>query len=137
MILCSYLLFNLSLINSNLSSYVFCVTNISSIFVFFVSILIFILFMRFEICNFKIINFFGSVSFGVYLFHDNFFMREILWKDIFKVSLWSNNCLFIVYGLIIAFVIYFIFGIVECFRKLIIDRLLFDKIYNKLLVNKR
>ena len=131
MILFSYMMFKLSLTNYNLSGYIFSITNISSVLVFIVSVCMFLLFKQIKIKSSKIINLFGSVSFGVYLFHDNFLMRDILWNNIFKIGLWNCNIMFIFHGILVAIFIYVVFGIVEYFRSLIMDKFLFNKISNK------
>lgn len=57
----------------------------SSIFILGIAIGMFLIFLNKKEFSNKYINFIASLSFGVYLIHDNFLMRPILWNNIFHV----------------------------------------------------
>lgn len=125
MVIFSLLLFKLSLVNEDIKNYIYCASSISSVLVFMVSMCIFLLFKNIKINYCKIINLLGSVSFGVYLFHDNFFMRDMLWRDLFGVRNWNSNFMFVVYGIGVSILIYVVFGGLEYIRALVMDKWLF------------
>lgn len=112
--------------------YEFIFSEISSVLIFIVAVLVFLLFRDLNIGKSKIINFFGSVSFGVYLFHDHFLMREILWKVMFHVGNYYNDGLmFLLGGILVAVLIYIVGGVIESGRKCLFDEYLFPLILNK------
>jgi len=126
------ILSNLVLSNPILYDFVFSFADLKSIFIFLVAIFLFMFFKQLDIKNCRIINLLGSVSFGVYLFHDNFLMRDILWVILFKVSNYYDFSCFFIYGLFLAVLVYIVGGFIESIRKIIFDNKLFDFFWNKI-----
>lgn len=50
------------------------------------SLLLFLGFRKINIGHKKIINIIASATFGVYLLHDNYLIRDLLWKKLFKTA---------------------------------------------------
>ena len=81
-------------------------------------------------CN-RIINYVASLTFGVYLIHDNIFVREFLWKNLLNVKniVFSNGLL--IYYIIIVLLVF----IVSCFiemLKIVLFNKLFDNVSSKI-----
>ena len=130
-VLFSIVLFKLSFYNVYLGNYVSSFSGLQSIFVFVSSICIFLYFKDLNLKVSKVINLLGSVSFGVYLFHDHFLMRTILWKNLFRVSMFYESGMFFFYGIFVSVVVYFIAGIIEYVRKRIIDDKIMPILFQK------
>ena len=76
----------------------------------------------------KIINYISSSVFGIYLIHDNQYLRAYLWNDIFLLNKYVNSRLLILYMLTTIFIIFVCSSLIELVRKNIIE-----KIYVKLI----
>jgi len=94
------------------------------------AILIFFFFKEMNIKNNNAINFISSLVFGIYLFHDNYLIRNIIWSDIFKVRTYffSSPMLYLYYALKCTIIIFFIGTIIELIRKKIFEDFFFKKI---------
>lgn len=105
---------------SNLFAYY---REMNSIFILIPSIALFYIFKEWKLrCN-KVINYFASISFAVYLFHENNFMRYRLWHNIFGMEFIKNIPGGVFSTLIIATIsFYLITAIIEFLRKNIIER---------------
>ena len=113
-----YILY-LSFSNIALVNYIYEFSKISSILLFVSAICLFMFFKELNIGKIKVVNFFASVSFGVYLFHDNLFMRDFLCKSLFSwTKLLDNGSVFVV-GILVAVLVYLVGGVIEILRKFI------------------
>lgn len=119
--------------------------------ILFLSIAIFNLFAKLNIRSSKIINLISSCVFGIYLIHDNNYIRSVLWSKIFHVSNYVDSNLLILYMFGSVLLVFVVCLVIEFIRKNTIERLtnkildtpcdyiekkyfeLFDKVYNKLL----
>ena len=71
-------------------------SSTTSILIMLEAIYLFVYFKELKIKNNKYINLIAGTTFGIYLFHDNFFIRKILWIDIFKnYRFYNSKVLFI------------------------------------------
>ncbi len=91
-----------------------------------ISILVFILFNKISIKNNKYINNIAKQTFGIYLIHDNYIIRNFIWKKVFKVSDYynSNFLHFISYTLLVVLAIFIVCGIIEFIRKYVESKML-------------
>ena len=87
------------------------------------------IFTSFSITS-RIINVVGSLTFGIYLIHDNRFVRDVLWTDWLNCKRYALNWFFPFYALAIVVCVFTICGVVEYIRKLCFDRL-FQKLSNR------
>lgn len=82
-----------------------------------ISISIFIFFMNYEIQNNGIINSIGSTTFGIYLFHESFFCRFLIWDGIIKVySKLFQTSLFWLYDFISVCCVFLVTSLFEFLR---------------------
>ena len=90
----------------------------NSLFVLVVSVGIFILMLRRKSYYSKLINTIGSATFGVYLIHDNTFVRAFLWGNLFTAGFIENKGAVGAIILIVAIVIlvYISCTVIECIR---------------------
>lgn len=129
----SYFIGNLSLSNRVLGSYILSFGGIDSIFIFICVVSLFLFFKNIEIRKFKFINVLGSVSFGVYILHNNPLMRNVLWGKLFNSSsLYGNPVMFFCCGIVISICIYFVFGFIDFVRKKIVEDRVFVVIWDRL-----
>lgn len=99
-----------------------------------ISILLFLIFSKIDIGSNIVINTIASATFGVYLIHDNNYMREFLWKVIFKNSTYAFSGYLIPYSLFVIFVVYLACTLIELIRIYFIEDKylsLIDKVSNK------
>lgn len=71
----------------------------------------------------KIILKFSSTTFGVYLIHDNNFIRNILWSKIVCSSQYANTDFFISHVIISVIIIYSCCSLIDFFRKIIFAKI--------------
>lgn len=87
-----------------------------------ISIFLFIGFLNLKIKYNKIINLIASATFGVYLIHDNDYIRNFLWNILFKNATFSNNNLLIPYSLFVIVIVFLVCTIIELFRIYVIEK---------------
>lgn len=113
------------------SSYFFNRTSIISILF---SIALFSIFLKKDIFSNKLINNISACTFGIYLIHDNNYIRTILWTNILKVQKYVTTNYFIFHMIISIIMIFLICLLIEAIRKFIIEKHLF-KILDKKIDN--
>ena len=114
--------------NTSIVKYAYYFSGITSPFVLISGLGVFIIFKNLKIETNKCINYLGSISFSVYLLHDNPFFREILWKDIFATEKLYDINVFILSGHML-FVVVILFGasaLIEVVRKKL-ERIVFSR----------
>ena len=104
------------------------------------AVIFLVTFKNWNIKSSKIINKIASTTFGIYLIHENFFTKDIIWKQIVKGNEFINSPLLIlnaILGVLGVFIVSMIIYIIV--EKLIINNLLkiFSKIYSKLRCTKK
>ena len=72
---------------SNVENYV---SNINSPFVLTLTILIFTIFKNLKVKNNRVINKIASTTFGIYLIHENVFLRDIIWEQLVNGNKYIN-----------------------------------------------
>lgn len=93
-----------------------------------------LLFSKIEINN-TIISSISSLTFGIYLFHDNYYVRLYFIKDKFTFLSDTIVPLNIIYALLIALLVFTISMLVEFVRKKLFDLLKIDK-FAEIVVNR-
>lgn len=88
-----------------------------------ISICIFLIFLNLNIKNNKTINRIASCMLGVYLIHTNILIRDIIWKEIFKVDKLVNSPYLVLYELLIVSLIFVICVIIDFIRQKTIERI--------------
>lgn len=86
----------------------------------------------------KLINEIASCTFGIYLIHDNPFVRKVLWKEIFNIPELYKLSLFPIYAIGIVLIIFLCCCIIEYIRLKTIAKpmsnltnIVIDKVYKK------
>lgn len=106
----------------------------TSILIVGLAIGLLITFLKFNIsCN-KIINTIGGCTFGVYLIHDNNYVRSWIWVDTLKNYTYADSNFMIVHILLAVISVFIICTIIELLRKKLIEKpfmILVDKYYDK------
>lgn len=107
----------------------FIVTN-TSIFVIIVSVCMVIIFKNIRIKNNSIINYLASSTLGVYLIHENNYLRDIIWNKVWPNSYYYNSIAFIPLAILKIIVIYICCIIIDKIRYKIFGKIE-DKISRK------
>lgn len=93
----------------------------NSVFVYFGAAAFFIFFLNIKITNKsanKIINLFAPLTFGVYLIHDNVYIRKLLWNMVDAPS-HIDSMFFLIYAVAAVVLIYVVCSAVEKCRMII------------------
>ena len=65
----------------------------------------------------KWINIIASASFGVYLIHDDNFLRTFIWKDLFNVSSFEGSAVIIPYSIAVIIILYAVCTAIDLIRQ--------------------
>lgn len=69
------------------------------------------------------VNFLASLTFGIYLIHDNHYVRSVLWTDIFHCANHLTPKLIIPHMLGAASIVFIVCGAIELVRKITVEKL--------------
>ena len=81
-----------------------------------ISVLMFIGFSKIDIGYKRAINIISSATFGVYLLHDDPYIRPFLWNIVFRNASYSDSNLLIPYSLAVIIIVFILCTIVELVR---------------------
>lgn len=102
------------------------------------------LFMTFKDMTIKtngVINYISKSMFGVYLIHDNSYVRDILWHNVINTTFLSHHPLeYIFFGLVISICIFSICIFIDIIKRVVIDPLIikrFQELTNRFLIWSR
>ena len=101
--------------------------------VLILSVCLFMAFTTVKMKNCGIINVVASATFGVYLIHENHYVRNIFWQTIFDNASYQNTIQIIPISIVSVFIVYVICTLIELFRQLFIEKT-FTKMTDVLLV---
>ena len=104
---------------SNHTTYFFGQQKITTLLI---SITLFMMFVTWKIDDNKWINLIASATFGVYLIHDNDFVRTFIWKDLLRNAQYQESILLIPYSIMSVLFVYIICTIVDLIRQRIIEK---------------
>ncbi len=108
-------------------------TNINSILILAISIFMFLLFNNINIRQNKFINKISSTVFGIYIIHENTFMRKIIWENICNGRKYINSTSGLILNAFISIIMVFVVcSIIELIRQWI-AKLIQCMIMNKVL----
>ena len=85
--------------------------------------IIFLLFLTMKITGNRIINYIASLTFGIYLMHDNSILRPLLWEKIINTGKYINTDYFILFSVFSIVVVFISCGLIESFRILLLEKL--------------
>ena len=86
------------------------------------SIFVFCFFKNLQIKNNKLINLFASSTFGVYLIHENPFLKGVLWHEIFSIDKFIESKYLIFYMLFTVVSTFICCSIIDLFRSHFIEK---------------
>ena len=95
--------------------------NTDSYLLILLSAIVMLLFERIKFTS-KAVNLIASTTYGVYLIHDNLYIRGVLWTQILKTPSWVSNPWLFLYGAFAVFVVFVVCGIIDLLRQLIIEK---------------
>ena len=90
--------------------------------VLLISLFLFLGFNRLTIKYNPCINMISSATFGVYLIHDNYRTRTLLWHTLFNITKYVNTNNFILYSIFVIIAVFIISSCIELIRIYIIER---------------
>lgn len=90
------------------------------------SIFLFLIFKNIDMKYSKAINVISSATFGVLLIHDNEYVRNFLWIEVFKNSSMIKSKYFIIYEILVVLSVYIVCTIIEIIRSRLIEQPLFN-----------
>lgn len=99
-----------------------------SILIFVSSIMIFIGFSKWNTGCCRFVNVIASATFGVYLIHDNYLVRQFLWIDFFKNASFINSRKILFHAVFAVISVYIVCTLIDLFRHYVLEKPLFRKI---------
>lgn len=91
--------------------------DISSPIYLVLAVFLFCGFKNWRVQTIPVINLLGSATLGVYLIHDNKFVRPYLWKELTAYKESYNDSNLVVETIIIVVSVYFICSFIDIFRQ--------------------
>ena len=104
-----------------------------SIFTVITSVFLFCGFSKIKFQN-TIVNSIAGTTFGIYIIHENTFMRNIIWLDIVQGAKYTNSPYLIINAIVGVISVFVVCAIIEKIRQITIERLqnkVVDKIIDK------
>ena len=86
------------------------------------SLTLFYGFLKIDIGHKPIINLIASATFGVYLVHDNGYIRPFLWGSIFKNATYAESNILIPYSIMVILIVFVVCTMIELFRIYILEK---------------
>lgn len=86
------------------------------------SVLLFLGFSRIDIGSNRVINIVASATFGVYLIHDNNYVRVFLWENLFKNASFAHSDYLIPYSILVIISVYIVCTLIELMRIYLIEK---------------
>lgn len=87
-----------------------------------ISVLLFLGFSKLNIGSIKLINIVSSATFGVYLIHDNAYVKEFLWQTLFKNASYAYSDMLIPYSILVIIIVYLTCTVIELIRIYLIEK---------------
>lgn len=94
----------------------------SIIYVYAESVCLFMIFEKTNIATNKWINRIASTTFGIYLIHDSFQVRNVLWTEIFHVTDYKTTWLLVPYSVMAVILIFAVCAVIDGLRIQFIEK---------------
>lgn len=88
-----------------------------------VSVFLFLAFANLKISWNRWINLISSATFGVYLIHDNAFVRNLLWRVVFRNAQYQDSLLLIPYSVAVVCMVYIGCTLLDLLRQATVERM--------------
>ncbi|HAT4224184.1 acyltransferase family protein [Clostridium perfringens] len=92
------------------------------------SISLFLVFKNLRVKSNKFINTISATTFGIYLIHDNTYVRPFLWNNILKNSEYLNSNFLVIHAIVSITIVFIICSIIDYLRKKLIEKPLLELI---------
>lgn len=109
----------------------FIILDINNFMIFIVSLSTFMLFINKKEFNNSIVNYIASSVLGIYLIHDNFILRPIIWKVV-NIGNYLQSPYFWIYELGVILAIFCACLIIDKIRQKFIEKPVLKFIYNRI-----
>lgn len=86
------------------------------------ALFIFLLFCCYDTKTHIWINRLASLTFGIYLIHDNPYIREILWNRVFNIGAIKESNILIPYSIFSTIIVFVICGAIEALRIFAVEK---------------
>lgn len=96
--------------------------DMQSLPIVLISVLLLIGFSKIHIQYNRIINIISSATFGVYLIHDNRYVRGYLWSEVFHTTAYSDSHILIPYSLFVIAVVFLGCTVIELLRIYLLEK---------------
>ena len=106
----------------------------NSTVIIFAAASLFVIFTNFKPKYIKFINVLGGSTLGVYLIHENPFMRKLLWEKICNNQQYVHSYFLIIHMIVSVISVYIVCSGIECFRKQVLEKFCFKTI-NESIIN--
>ncbi len=104
-------------------------SNEQSLLTVCIAVPIFLMFKDAKIKNSKLINIISSASFGVYLIHDNSYVRSVLWGELINGVRFKESLYLIPYSVVVCAAIYVSCTVIELARIYLLEKNYMKLIY--------
>lgn len=86
------------------------------------ALFLFLGFLQIDIGRSRVVNRISSATFGVYLIHENNFVRPFLWGTLFRNASFAHSPVLIPYSLMAALLVFLCCTLIELFRMAVLER---------------
>lgn len=97
-----------------------------------ISVCMFMVFKNTKMNYHKWVNTIASAAFGVYLIHDNEYVRTFLWETVFKQFKYYNSAFLVPYSFFAVFTVFFACTFIDLVRQKTVERLYMKMIDRKI-----
>lgn len=99
-----------------------------------ISIYLFVIFKNMRIKNNKIINKISACTLGVYLIHGHILARDVIWYNIYNITMFTNSKYLVIYEIFVVVTLYIFCIFIDFIRQNTVEKLymnFIDKIEEK------
>lgn len=119
----STLLFDwLARTNTNFYKYISYCFERNSILIILIGVGLFLVFKNIKIKSNAFINGVSACVFGVYLFHENQYMRPFLWKEVFQNSRFAESPYLIVHMIVCVLLVFVVGTLLDFLRQKVLEK---------------
>lgn len=90
--------------------------------VLLISLSLFMAFATMKMKHYRFINIVSSATFGVYLIHDNSFVRNFLWMEVFKNAQYQDSLFLIPFSILVIITVYLTCTIIDLLRQNLFEK---------------
>lgn len=122
----------LTAVNPDAKYYITYFGIVNSLPLLILSITLFIVFKNMKLKQSKVLNLIASSIFGVYLIHDNVYMRDFLWGKLLKNNTYATSPYLMIHFVFSVIAVFVVCTIIDQIRMQIVEKRVVDKLIDKL-----